>query len=428
MEAKSIIKTTIGVLWDEIVESIVASKWLPLVTVIAVMSSKIGPIPTIPYIHVPFILWCLFLNLGRHWSIEKISACFLFYLPLNIIITDPAPVFQSWNRVSFFALVFLLVSPLFVSDYLQKIRRGMLRAVLFVSSIVGLGSFVCYFIGINYMKNQATGTEISDFEGSAGGFGGLTVQSIALGLYSGLSLLYFFYRSIKCHEKKKFVFWGLMGVLFLTVLISASRSAILATGAGFLVMLYQKQKENGSFIKTLLALIVGAMLTFPLWEGAAEGLIKKQDNNNQLEGKYGSRSKKWEARMEEISNSPVFGVGFSAIDPNGNDTYNKVTGTIEPGSSWFAILSMTGVIGFLLFTFLVFQPLLFLKSNPSPYNTLLLGMLSFLLVHMITEGYIYAGGNASCFVAWLIIGCAFDRMNSREDDDEVEEEETEFAL
>lgn len=429
MNIKSIAKSTGGVLKQEVVYAWGESKWLPLATAIAVLSGKIGPIPTIPYIHFPLILLCLLLNLGRHWTIEKVSVCFLFYLPLNIIIASPDPVFQSWPRLGTFVFVFLLASPLFKGEYLQSIRRGILIAILLTSSFISIGSFFCYFLGINYMTNQATGEAISSFEGSGGGFGGLTIQSIALGMYSGMAIIYMFYRLQKQKKEKRIIYYVMMGIMFLTMLFAASRSALMATAGGFLIMLYHKQRANGNYIKTLLAIVIGAMLTFPLWEGAAAGVVNKQKANNKIEGKYGSRSEKWEARMEEFAGSPVFGVGFSAIDPNGRDTFIKKTGTIEPGSSWLAILSMTGIVGMFLYLIMVGLPMGFLHKKPSSYNTLLQGLLTFLLIHTITEGYLFAGGNATCFQAWLIIGCAYDKMQSddEEETDDVEGDESENA-
>lgn len=403
-----IIKTFFSVLKNEVVYAFNESKWLPLATAIAVLSSQIGPFPHIPYVHVPLILLCLCLNLGRHWTIEKASATFLFYLPLNIVIADPAPVFQSWTRMAFFMIVFTLVSPLFKSEYLATIRRGVLFGILLIATIISLGSFFCYFLGINFMTNQATGGAIDDFQGSAGGFGGLAIQSIALGLFSGVSILYLFYRSLKQEKEKRIIYWIIMSLLAATLLFSASRSALMSTMAGFLAMLYQSKKENGSFIKTLFSMIVVAMLTFPLWESAAEGIINKQESNKKIEGKYGSRSGKWEARIAEFSSSPVFGVGFSAQDPNGKDSYDKKTGTIEPGSSWLCILSMTGVIGLILIIGILISPFLYLRDNPDPYNILLFGLFVFFSLAFIAEGYIFAGGSSLCFLAWLVFGCSSD--------------------
>lgn len=417
MDAETIILT----LKQEVLFAYKESKWLPLATAIAVLSSQIGPFPKIPYFHVPFILLCLCLNLGRHWTFEKACATFLFYLPINIIVADPDPVFQSWTRMAFFALVFALASPLFKGEYLATMRRGILTGVLFITTIIAFGSFFCYFLGINYMKNQADGSALDNFQGSGGSFGGLTIQSIALGLFSGVSILYMFYRSLRQEKEVRIIYWVIMAALAATMLFSASRSALMSTMAGFLAMLYQSQKENGSFIKTLFSMVVVAMLTFPLWEGAAEGIINKQEANNKLEGNYGSRSGKWEARMAEFASSPVFGVGFSAQDPNGNDTYNKITGTIEPGSSWLCILSMTGVIGLVLILGILFSPFIYLRDNPTPYNTLLFGLFVFFCMAFIAEGYIFAGGSSLCFIVWLIFGCASDASEEYFDEDEEDD-------
>lgn len=412
----------LNILKDESLGILNETKWIPLLSAVAALSPQIGPIIHIPYVHIPLIFLCIVMNLGRHWTVEKTGIIFLFYLPLNIIFTEPDPVFQSWSRLWLFCFIFILAAPLFKGDYIAVLRRKLFHAVLFVSTIITVGSFFCYFLGINYMSLASE----REFVGSAGLFGGLSNHSMALAVFAGMSTLYCFYKS---HQKKKsyrYVYWGLMAMSLGTLLFTASRSALLATVAGLLVMLYQIKKENGSFIKTLLVIILGAMLTFPLWEGAAEGVLKKQDNNEKSGKKYGSRTTKWEARFDELYSSPVFGVGFSAQDPNGKDEYDKKTGTIEPGSSWLAILSMTGIIGFILISLMLVFPFLYLKNNPNTYNAFLLGLFTFYFLSYVAEGYIFAGGNAMCFISWLVFGVANDvRYGDSDDDNEENEEESE---
>lgn len=405
---------------NDVADSFEQTKWLPLLTAIAILWVQIGPFPSIPYIHVPFLLLCLGKNLGRHWSVSLASVLFLFYLPINIIITNPASVFQSWSRLCIFLFAFLIASPLFVGEYIAYLRGRILFGVLFVSAILSTGSFFCYFLGINYMKST-----IDDFVGSAGIFGGLTRHSMSLAVFAGVSTLFYFYKSQKQKQENKSMYWLFTILSLCTVLFSASRSALLATLAGLLVMLYIVKKERGSFIKTLLLIIVGAMLTFPLWESAAEGVLKKQKNNTESGSTFSSRGSKWEARISEFTDSPVFGVGFSAQDPEGKDTYDKKTGTIEPGSSWLAILSMTGAIGFILVILMLLFPMLYLHDNPNPYNALLLGLFVFFALSFIAEGYIFAGGNPLCIIAWLVFGCANDVKEGYVLEDDSEEEEDE---
>lgn len=417
------IKEIVSFLQQEFTIAIAQSKWLPFFTALAVLSSNIGPIPRIPYVHVPLIALCILQNIGRHWSVEKVCVVFLFYLPLNIIITNPDPVFKSWSRLGFFVLVFILASPFFIGEYIAKVRKGILTGILIIAFALSVGSFFCYFTGINYMRSQYDGSELTSeqYIGSAGAFGGLTTQSIVLGLFSGIAALYMFYRA-NGNPENQLKYWACIGILMISLFFAASRSALLSTLAGLSVMLYHKYENKATFFKIILAIIVSAMLTFPLWEGVTEGMMKKQKGNEKIEGKYGSRSEKWEARIMEFSKSPVFGVGFSAQDPEGNDTYDKVNGTIEPGSSWLCILSMTGIIGFILVLLVFLRPYLFLLNNPSPYNNLLLGLLVFFFVAFIAEGYIFAGGSALCFTAWLVFGCAND-VRAGYISDESEEED-----
>lgn len=414
------IKEIIGSFIHEFNKDFEQIKWIPLLAAFAILLPQIGPIPRIPYIHIPLLVICLAMNLGRHWTVSLSCVLFLFYLPINIIFTNPDPVFQSWSRMGLFIVVFLFASPLFKGEYIASLRNKVFIGILIISSILSVGSFFCYFVGINYMKST-----IDDFVGSSGYFGGLTRHSMSLAVFSGISALYFFYKSQKNSIHHKLIYLVLTAISLGSLLFSASRSALLAALAGLLVILYVVKKENGSFIKTLLVIIVGVMLSFPLWESAADGVMKKQKNNEQSGSTFDSRSPKWTARALEFASSPVFGVGFSAQDPDGKDTFDKKTGIVEPGSSWLAILSMTGVIGFVLVGIVFIFPFFYLRDNPSPYNALLLGLMFFFSLSFVAEGYIFAGGNPLCFIAWLVFGCANDVRdgNFEEEDLEIEEED-----
>lgn len=147
------------------------------------------------------------------------------------------------------------------------------------------------------------------------------------------------------------------------------------------------------------------LITFPLWQSATTALQNKQ-KMHVGEELFDSRAKKFEARIDEFSSSPIWGVGFAGINPHGKDKFNKMTGSIEPGSSWLAVLSMTGFVGFLLFSTLYYKSAKISIDNQTPY---LVGLLGFYCVHMIAEGYLFAGGNPNCFLLWLIMGVAVDK-------------------
>lgn len=389
----------------ELVEAFKQSKWLPLLTAYAVLSSIIGPGFHYPYLHLPFIVIGLLLAFRSEVGIEIAPLLLLLYLPINLLITQPDPVFNAWRRLALFAAVFLFVSPLLTGEEIALYRRKILSGILMICVLLGLGSFVCYFLGVNYMGNQADGSAILDYQGSAGGFGGLMTQSIALGFVCGLGILALLYRALLQEKESRIWYFIVIGILAITILFSASRSALLSTIVGGLVMLYEMNKKNGRFIPVLLGLVIVGMLSFPIWEKFTVGLVNKNAVNVEL-GAFGSRTLQWTARVSEFSSSPVCGIGFASVDKR-LDVVGP-GGVVEPGSSWLAILSMTGIIGLILFIIVLWKPFRHLNSYPTPYNTLLLGLMVFICSHMIAEGYIYAGGSSGCFIAWLIIGAASD--------------------
>jgi O-antigen ligase len=394
----------VRILLYEIKEVIKQSKWLPLITAYAVLSGIIGPGIHYPLLHLPFLAIGVLFALKSSLKFELTAILLLLYLLVNVVITRPPAVFNAWTRLALFASVFLFASPLLRGQYIGVYRRKILMGILGFCVVLGIGSFFCYFLGINYMHSQG-GDMISDYQTSYGGFGGLLVQSISLGMVSGLGMLYLLYRALKQPKNERKWYFVAIVVLSLTVLLSASRTALLSAITGMLVMVYLLNKKNGKFLQVLIVILFVGMLTYPLWEDFTTGIESK--NSTQMElGAYGSRTEKWTARMTEFASSPIVGIGYASVNPSLDDV--GVGGVIEPGSSWLAILSMTGIIGFILVIMILIKPFQYLRTHPTPYNSLLLGLMVYICTHMISEGYIFAGGSALCFMAWLIFGCCND--------------------
>lgn len=255
------------------------------------------------------------------------------------------------------------------------------------------------------MGNMTTGEALTDYQNTAGGFGGLLIHSISLGMVSGLGMLYLLYRALMQQKNKRKWYYIAIVLLALTTLLSASRTALLSAITGMLVMLYQSNRKKGKFLQVMIVILFVGMLTYPLWEDFMAGIESKNSTQSEL-GAYGSRTEKWTARMIEFGSSPIVGIGYASVDSRLDDV--GVGGVIEPGSSWLAILSMTGIIGFILVIMILIKPFQYLRTHPTPYNSLLLGLMVYICTHMISEGYIFAGGSALCFMAWLIFGCCND--------------------
>ena len=346
------------------------------------------------------IIPCVYIVRGGI-SLNYSLMALLIYLPLTIVLAVPDSVFRSWERYALFLLLVLAVGPIFQSNYARDFRQKLLNSTLVICAILSIGSFFCFFLGINYFSMDKEGIGFRDM---TGWFSGLTNQSMILGPISGISAIVFFY--LAYIRKLKFC-WILFVSCVGSVLFAASRIAFAATIVGLFVVLYMTNKIKKMLIKQ--SIVLGAILTilFVYWGGATDALLNKHGEVG-TQNILSSRSEKITARWDEFCSSPVFGVGFNAIDPNGSDPYNKIKGTIEPGSSWMAILSMTGVIGFAIFITVIYKMMSRLKYRKD--SVIVFAILCFFFVHMCAEGYVFAAGNPAAYILWLAVGCGFDKL------------------
>ena len=152
-------------------------------------------------------------------------------------------------------------------------------------------------------------------------------------------------------------------------------------------------------------------LSYPLYSDFAQGVITKQQANEASGGTFSSRDVKWKNRIAEFEKSPLCGIGFASIslDTEEGGMTNR-TGVVEPGSSWLAVLSMTGILGAIPIALLLIGTLFRLLKKiriQANYNLVILFVLLFVcIVHQFFEGYALAGGSYLCFFFWLLLGAA----------------------
>lgn len=331
---------------------------------------------------------------------DLLTITFLLYIPVSLLLTDPNPIFNSWLRYGLFVLLLFVCSPLIKADKVIVFRWQVMRWILIISLLLGVGSFIAYFIGINFMHSVWDGSQLDRYQGSAGLFGGLTAHSMLLGPISGIGAITATYIAMKQDNKK---YWMLAAICFASILFAASRVSLLATICGEVALIYYFSAHKSVMVKRLVGIMFLAIISYPLWSGATEGINKKNMGNITSGINTDSRASKWEYRIEEWSDSPLFGIGFSAVSDRDDIGFN---GVVEPGSSWLALLSMTGIIGFGLFLAIFIRAIKRTLMTNTPMGALLGGILVLLGVHMLAEGYVYAGGSYLCFMLWLTLGCA----------------------
>ena len=388
-----------------IIEHIKSINKISLIFSILMMTRAIGFLPfNIPSVleHGGVICMALFC-FHKHTHIEKIWLLLIVYLIINIVFSDINPIFNPWGRFVYFVTILLCVSPMLQSEYLRKIRQYIFIITIKMGIILSVITFFCWFLGINFMKYE--NLDIT----KAGLFSGLFNHSMVMGPIAGLSAIYLVHMFIK---KNNWLYMLLALTCIGALLLSASRTAFICVAVSLIFLILKNQSNNIKTIKNISIIILGLTISFPLWRNVTDLLVEKQNNNLATGSTFSSRESVWNTRIDEFKSCPSFGIGFCSIDTSKNII--SESGTIEPGSSWLAVLSMTGIIGFIIvFTIIIRSFICCAKTNED--NSLLLSLLIFFLIHMITEGYIFSGGSFLCFLVWLIIGCCYDKKYEAEE-------------
>lgn len=157
---------------------------------------------------------------------------------LSLAFNHPPAIFKPWYRLAYFLLLLLALTPLTSSRLLNAFRLNLFLWLMRFCVFIGAGSFIGYFLGINYMRYNT-----SEMINVAGLFGGLVWQSITLGLLAGLGLVYLTVLHLENRDsgrKETKLRLGLMVACLGSILLSASRSALVATlmGVGYVFFMY----------------------------------------------------------------------------------------------------------------------------------------------------------------------------------------------
>lgn len=235
-----------------------------------------------------------------------------------------------------------------------------------------------------------------------------------LGPICAIALTFFVWMMIEKMKttRMKWIVGILAFMTFCCMMLTASRSANAAGIIGVIIVLFLNYRMRLRKVAQIaIIIVVGIFALNPIYMPYADKVISKQMNNSASGSTFASRSDRWEHRIEEFSEYPVFGYGFVAIDTKNIGEYMPSTGIIEPGSSWLAILSMTGIAGMACFL-TMFLPTCSRLYNLFRYDDdklalLHLAILAVFSIHFMAEGYVFSGGGALCFLFWFFFGCAY---------------------
>lgn len=315
--------------------------------------------------------------------------------------------FKPWQRLVYFILLLLTVSPLVSSKQLDIFRIQAFEWCMNLCVFVGVASFFCYFLGINYMR-----TIINVNDSFSGSFGGITPQSMLLGPVAGIAANWLLYKILKRYFSQTTfspLILLMLGTCLCSMLLSSSRGAFLATVMTALYVLFMFTKDHiRKAPKIIFVLLLCFTAASPLIGNFADGLQNKQQANMEKGGTLSSRQSLWNERIKEFKSSPIYGVGFSSQKEIRIDIRTLNTGAVEPGTSYGAVFAMTGLLGGIPFLMILASQIL--KKPSAAFGMHVISpaqvCLVFFGMHMMVEGYVFAAGSPLCALLWLSVGAA----------------------
>lgn len=325
---------------------------------------------------------------GGSWRWSWVLVLFAFALGV-ILAEEPVSAGLHWVGLAF---LMIAVGPVIMNPRVIEVRAAAWR--LAVNGLTTLtGAFVIWYaLHLPNLGGQVYFTAFMN-------------QSMLLGPIAGMGVLIAAARALHGRSWR----WGVLAVLGLVPLLaSGSRLAALATCAAGCFFLIRRKPVLGIGGALLVSLAVVSFLRNGGDTDAGDSV--KFTNALAKKGTENSRAELWQSRIDEFKSSPLVGIGIAMGSGNGAGKDDSGRIRVEPGSSYLAILSMTGGLGFITFFaaigMLLFQ---FVGASLPPLKKDILSVVGiYLAVHGVAEGWILGFGHPFCFLFWLWLGSVGD--------------------
>ena len=340
----------------------------------------------------------------------KFNKAFLFLfavIAINVVVVDIPYFFRPQQRGILFGLMTLTASSVLESELAIRFRRRLFKYVMLGLVVLSVGSFFCFFMGVNMMSRRVEGMgDFSAYSSHGGWFGGLTVHSMMLGPISMVVALFFY---VLYTERRRRAYLVLFFMAAMSAVFASSRAALLGVAVAVAYSLIFGKFSAWMRRRMLGLLLVCALFTLPIADVAFRGVLNKHENRAmQNDGNLNSRQDKFDYRIAEFKKSPLLGVGFCAVDIQVGDAYSPYDGRIEPGTSHLSVLSMTGLLGLLAYLAILWQAYRNARRSGTPHSRLSLLCFVGMFVHAWFEGYVLSAGGFLAFLYWLILGQCID--------------------
>ncbi|MDD2539599.1 MAG: O-antigen ligase family protein [Desulfuromonadaceae bacterium] len=324
-----------------------------------------------------------------------------FFIVFTLLSAMCAELFyQSLAKWAGWVILFITMGPVITSPTACWLRESSWRAFRAGFITISIASLAWSLLGLpSYWR---------------GSFTGVTTYSMLLAPMAAISVLICANYAI---TRRSLLFACLSIASLFPCLLAGSRAALLALAVAFIVLIgiLSYRKSSASIIVLMAMLLLAG---FTVFEFSDDLSIDNNTYTNTIiqKGLTNTREKLWKARWQEFNENVFVGVGIgmgkgeeeAGVQKDASGNIN-----VEPGSSYLALLSMTGILGsfgFLLVIVALLRIVFFLGSTSFQdiYLTEAFVVLIFLLINMVAEGWILAVGSPFCLLFWLNLGRIWD--------------------
>lgn len=344
----------------------------------------------------------------------RISVCLpllatLFILAVSLVL-NPTPDFSArTQRFIAMSAGLLCFSPLLSDDGLIDARRTAARTLFVVFSSTACISLILWgYCLLQYSNHFDAGFNHY-------GFRGIMKYGMTLSPVSALAAITSFWLMFRSdvRRRNRILWTGLALVATVCCVAAGSRMAVLSLALSLLLIAAFRYRILLGFLKTRAGIITAASVIVVLAVAiprALDVLQLKQAVGESHKSMFYSREKLWHDRCEEFRLSPIIGIGYAnQTTPHSAESEDKTNG-IEPGSSWLTVLTYGGILGAAAFLWFLADLLRRLLSRrKSEEFSLLSAILLFLLLNMITEGWLFFAGALMFPVFWLTCAEIYSR-------------------
>lgn len=384
------------------------TKFIALLTALVSLTTICGfiRIPSVIIYYACLLINAVYLVFKRESSVNGAFVFLYLVLALNVTVVDIPSFFKPAQRLCLFVLVTLTTTSVIRSDVAIRFRACLFRYIMYGLIVLSIGSFFCFFLGVNLMSRRNLIIASYEMYSSQGGsFGGLTVHSMMLGPISMIVALFFF---VLYMYNRKRIYIALFFMATMSAVFASSRAALLGLVIAIVYSLFFGNFSHSMKKHILGLLVICSLLTLPISDIAFRGVINKQQSREMQSDNINSRQDKFDYRIAEFEKSPLLGVGFCAVDIEGGDGYSPYDGQIEPGTSHLSVLSMTGILGMMAYIIILYKAYTHARKADNAHSKFVLLCFIAFFVHAWFEGYVFSAGGFLSFLYWLIIGQCID--------------------